>query len=345
MPLLMAGTMLAVGLGVLFWATGGFFADYVEATKHVSATALSLGLGQFAFHWTGHSLALFFVLFAVIAAGAGAISQIRLIPPNRTDLMLVGSAIFALAALKIALQRADYLHLAVPFLPLVFVLLMNKPTRVFTFSQPVKTAIFVALVVASVAHAFGHAPLGRWVVVSMARGLYHEVSGRDIAGPVEARRHSIQAERSEHQPHVTELARHLALPALRDRPVLYYYKEWDMTLDAGTCAAGYSFYDLLYSDARRPLAQTALVPGLVVVINKTDYQKLFHGSFPSLQPRKDSVLTRIARWTSSNHAGQSALEQDAEWDMWKGALGDHLIGNFHVLAELGGFVLLERNKE
>lgn len=343
--LLMSGAMLAVGLGALIWATGAFFADYVEATKHAGATALSLGLGQFAFLWTGHSLALFLILSATLTAGAGAIRQIWQTPPNRADLMLVGAVIFALAALKIALQRADYLHLAVPFLPLVFVFLLGHPTRVFTFGRPVRIAVFAALIVASITHAIGHAPLGRWVALGMVRGLYHEVTDRDVAGPVEARRYSIQAERSEHQPHVTELARHLAMPELRDRPVLYYYQEWDMTLDAGTCAAGYSFYDLLYSDARRPLAQTALTPGLIVVINKTDYQKLFQGSVPASQPRKAAALARVARWTSSNHADQSTLEQEAEWAMWKNALGDRLVNTFHVLAELDGFVLLERNKE
>jgi len=343
--LLMTTVMLAVGLGAIYWATGAQISDYVQATRHAAQTALSLGLGQFAFIWTGHSLALFFVLSAVIAAWAGAMRNIRHHPPNPTDLMLIGAVIFALVALKIGLQRADYLHMAVPFLPLVFVLSLGHHSRLLVFGPAVRTAIACAVIVASVTHVIGHAPLGRWVASSMTRGLYHEVTGRDLAGPVAARRHSIQSERSLHQPAMIALARVLATPDLQDRPVLYYYQEWDVTLDAGTCASGYAFYDLLYSDARYPLAQTATEPGLIVVMNSADYQKLFNGVTTDDAPRQEPALSRLARWTSSNHAAQSVLEQDAEWAMWKAALGDDLMRDFHILDELEGFVLLERNEE
>ncbi len=343
--LLMTTVMLAIGLGVIYWATGAQLVEYIQATRHAAQTALSLGLGQFAFFWTGHSLALFFILSAVITVWAGAIRNIRHHTPNSTDLMLIGAVIFALVALKIGLQRADYLHMAVPFLPLIFVLSLGHQTEILTFGRRLKTAISIALVVASVTHLIGHAPLGRWVGSSMARGLYHEITARDLAGAVEARRHSIQSERSLHQPDKIELARVLAATDFRDRPVLYYYQEWDITLDAGTCASGYAFYDLLYSDARHPLAETAKKPGLIVVMNTSDYQKLFNGVTSDAPHRQEPALSKLARWTSSNHAAQSVLEQDAEWAMWKSALGDDLIREFHILKELKGFVLLERNKK
>lgn len=343
LAVLQAATALAVAALLIFWATGGAPGDWVEATLVVARAANALGLGQFAFRWTLHSAALF-ALLALLAVAIGAgLARVGRVAASEGDLQLVGAAVFLAVALKVALQRVDFLHLAVPFVPLLLVLLIGKPTRLLALPGAARSVALVLVAVAAIAQAIGHAPLGLLVAKGSARGLYHELTGRPKVGPFPSRLPGTEAERSKADPAMLALAARLAAPDLADRPVLFYGPLWDSAPRVGVCPVGYSFYDLLYSDARAPLAATARnLPGLIVAIEAKDHAYLLGTAPPEAPPAPPTGLRALAAWTSSVHFSQSPLENGIEAEMWRSALGDLLVQDFQVLDEVDGIVLLER---
>ena len=332
---------LATAYALVRLAIGDSFGDYLTSLAHVAGGATDLGLGQFAFHWTVLFVAEFAVLAIVVVAGALGLRRLRKTPMTQGDALVIGAGAFALVALKIALQRADYLHLAVPFAPLILVLLLSPPTRLVALARPLRRVAFGLIAVAAAAQAVGHAPLGRWMAEGIARGFLHEAQGRPRVGAVEARGPSLLSERSEAVPAAEALAARLAAADLRARPVLFYAGLWDMAAATGVCPAGYSFYDVLYSDDLRPLGDTAGTPGLIVVIARRDLEALLSDE-PVPASARNAPLDRLQAIVASRHAYQSALENEVEEQMWREAIGNRLLTEFRERERVGDFVLMER---
>jgi len=345
-----ANLLVLIVVSIVVWGmtvyamTGASFSAYISSTLHIAESASALGLGQFAFRWTLHSLALFFLLAAIAVIGGRSLRQLGRTSVYEGDLQLIGAAVFALVALKIAFQRVDHLHLIVPFVPLILMLLFNRPRNLMVASPALKKAMLGAIVISSFAHAVGNIPLGRNVTFGVARGLLHEITDRPHVGELDSRRTAIHSERSEAKSRIIDIAARLNAPDLRDRPVLFYGGIWSLGAEAGVCPVGYSFYDILYSDERAPLADTVLAtPDLLVVMRERDYDRMFDGMEPDKTGMQVSMLERVSRVVSSVHFTETQLETDIEYDLWKRHLGDQLTGTHRMKERFAGVVLLEKN--
>ena len=198
------------------------------------------------------------------------------------------------------------------------------------------------MLVAAAAQVVGHIPQGRWVVLGSVRGLVHELTGRATVGPIEARAASIHAARSLPNPKIVDLAARLSQPDVAARPVLFYGQIWAMGPEVAACPLGYSFYDILYLNDRRPLAQIiAETPEALVVINDEDYLDIFEGA---AQPEEGppTGYRKLAQWVASPHYTQSPIETVIEADMWRAAIGADLARDFRVMDQVGALYLLER---
>lgn len=334
---------LSVGAAVLATTSGVGLVDYLASVRQVATFAADRGLGQFAFYWTPHAAALFALLALVVLALGGGARRIGSVPAAVGDYDLVGGAVFAAAALKIGLQRADYLHMAVPFVPLIVMLLIARPRLLAGMTRPVRQLVGVAIAVAAVSQLVGNYPLGRWVMLSNLRGLAHIVEGRPTVGPLAARGYSIEAERSEVEDDVAMLAARLAEPDLASAPVLFYSSLWDMPHHVGVCPTGYAFYDLLYSNDIAPLSEAVRQPGQLVVIDAADLVQLQSGEAP-VPDQNLNAAQRLASRIASAHPAQSRLETRYEYAMWKAALGDRLLTDFEEIDRLGPFAILRRTQ-
>ncbi|WP_171208268.1 MULTISPECIES: hypothetical protein [unclassified Ruegeria] len=334
---------IVIWLLVVSWALGGTLAPYFTQTLQVMSRASAEGLGQFSFAWSLHSLALFGLLAAACVAAGSGVRRLAGTHATEGDLMLMGSGVFAVITLKIALQRADFLHLAVPFVPLILVWLAGQPTALFRVSLPLRRFGVAMIALAACAQLAGHAPLGRWVLFSNLRGLFHEVTGRDTAGAIEARGPSTQAFRTKAQPARVDLADRLAAPDLAGRPVIFYGNLWKMAAETGTCPAGYSFYDILYTDPFNPLSQTARAEGTIIVARADDLADLTAetGTEPKAQLAKSGLLP----WIIGDVASQSKLENQIEFRMWQQALGADLVEDFEMFDQSGPYVLMEQKDD
>ena len=333
---LVAGAV-AVWLTVTLLSLGDLSA-YLNLTAQVMARASQDGLGQFAFGWSLHTLTLFAVLTAACVAAGSGLRRIPKIQAREGDLLLLGAGVFAVITLKIALQRADFLHMAVPFVPLILIWLAARPMGLFTISPVLRRFGIAMIVLAALAQVAGHLPLGRWVLPSAARGLYHEATGRAQVGVIEARGPTTQSLRSSAQPDRVALAARLAEPDLKARPVLFYGGLWKLGPETGVCPVGYSFYDILYSDDHHPLATTVQTDGLIVVIHADDLAALHKGAQPDTQASSGPGLQA---WITGDTASQSALETDIEFRMWQQALGEILVKDFVIKEQTGPYLLME----
>jgi hypothetical protein len=345
--LLSAVVLMAVSLGagaaVLAVTSGVGLGGYLASVAQVAAFAADRGLGQFAFYWTPHAAALFVIFAVVVLALGGGVRRIGSVQAMAGDYDLVGGAVFAAAVLKIGLQRADYLHMAVPFVPLIVMLLIARPRRLTVMTRPVGRFVGMAIAVAAIAQSVGNFPLGRWVIPSSLRGLVHVVEGRPTVGPIAARGYSIETERSKVEGDVALLAARLAEPDLAPAPVLFYSSLWDMPHHVGVCPTGHAFYDLLYSNDVAPLSDAVDRPGQLVVIDTADLKQLQSGVAPTPEPRL-SAVQRFASRIASAHPAQSQLETRYEYAMWKAALGYRLLTDFQEIDRVGTFVILRRTQ-
>jgi len=149
--------------------------------------------------------------------------------------------VFSIVILKVSFQRVDFLHMAVPFVPLALVLLLNAKRNLLSAGPLLRRISVIAIAVAAIAHTVGHIPQGRWVMLGLARGVLHEVQNRPLANVPADARAGILAERSELKPVSQALASRLASANLKGRPVLFYGRIWSMAVETGACPAGYSF--------------------------------------------------------------------------------------------------------
>lgn len=332
----------ATGWGVGFGLTGAEFGAYLASARHVTATAGTLGLGQFAFDWTLNSLALFLLLALAVITGGLGLARLGKVSACEGDLHLTGAVAFTLITLRIALQRVDFLHLAIPFVPLMLILLLNRPRALFPAPQRFGTLAVLAMVLAASTQALGHLPTARWVAMSNLRGAAHVIAGRPVAGAFPSRGPGTEAERYAVRPQIIALADRLSAPDLADRPVLFYGNLWKDAAASGTPPVGYSFYDILYSDARVPLADTLRDrPATLVVIGADTWAQLQSGHMPKIERGHLNGLQHIAARTSSVHFEQTLLEDDVEYTLWKDALGQHLLDNYQPRETIEDLVILE----
>lgn len=341
--IVLAGSAVACWLGLVLLLTGESFSDYLDATALVMREASRMGLGQFAFYWTGHSLALFALLSTVVVTGGIGLARLGRVETRAGDRHLLGALVFALIVLKIGFQRADYLHMAVPFVPLALVLLLGGERRLFATGPWMPRLAMGALICAALAQTIAHLPQGRWVVAGLARGLLHEVEGRSRADlPAEARR-GVLPERYETKPGSEALAVRLSAPDLAGRPVLFYGRVWDRAVETGVCPASYAFYDLLYTDERAPMADLAQsTPDMLVALHEVDAAHLLEGGpAPQSSPPELTGLWWLVRTFASPHYDQSYLENAIEGRMWEDALGGSLGRDYRVVDRVADTVLLE----
>ncbi|MGV6847587.1 MAG: hypothetical protein ACWA5A_04325 [Marinibacterium sp.] len=342
-----AAGSVAVWAGVAVAFAGAAFGDYLSLTGLVARSATDSGLGRFAFFWTVQSLALFLILSAVIPMAGVALARIGRATPRPGDRQLAGALVFALVTLKIALQRADYLHLVVPFVPLILVLLIHAPRQLALTTQWLQRLALGAIVVASLAHVVGYGPLGVGMINATKTGWRHILTDRPRIGPVEARQPTINDQRSYLNTDVRDLAARLATPEFAGRPVLFYRQTWDLPPKVGVCPEAYAFYDLLYSDSRAPLADlVAQTPELLVVLTEDDWVSLTQPALPLPDHLSDLTgLRRIAQIVGSGHYAQSPIENGApgiEERMWRDAVGNDIVAAFSPAARLGRLMILER---
>ena len=339
----LAGVTLGVWLMLASWATEGNIAGLILQTQTVARASLSKGLGQFAYFWTVHNLSLFTLLAIGVAAIAAGARQIGTRPASRGDLMWIGAVAYAIVALKIGLQRADFLHLAVPFLPIILVALSRERTAVLSMLDRARPIVTVALVFAALAHAYGLIPNGRWAVLGTARGWYHELTGRETLPEIPSRVANTQGGRFEPRQGTIELAARLMQPDFADRDVIFYASKWDIAPEVGVCPKGFVFYEVVYADEILPLSETANEPATLVVISQADYDALQSQQRTASIPDFDT-LTKLAGWISSRHAFQSAMEEGIELEIWREVVGDQLLATFSAADRVGDNVILEAAK-
>ena len=340
----------AVALSIAVWAalawaaTGSGFGDYLGMMAEVSARSGRLGIGQFAFHWTIHSAALFAVLCCVVACFSGSLRQLGKTPLAAGDLHLIGASVFLAATMRIALQRPDFYHMAIPFLPLMLAVLINQPRSLLWQSRTLQSLTVTAVVVAAVAHTAGHSHIARWQLQNQARGIVHELQNRPTAGPIVARGQSILTEHYQNNPDLAAVAERLTEPDLNDRPVFFYYNAWAWPARTGICPAGYSFYDLLYATDRAPhSAMLDKNPNMVVVMHRRDYNQLWGANPPVAEKRAFTDNRKVLNWVSSPNYAQGSFENRIEYFMWANSIGYRLKEHYEPVFEHGqAMVLLQK---
>lgn len=335
------GVTVGVWLGAAIWATGGDPSAYFELTRFVTEYTLEQGFARFAYYWSLHNLALFMLLSVGVVMAGFALTRLRDVRPVFGDYLWLGSIIYAGVTLKFALQRADYLHMAVPFIPLILTALINPPTRLAGVSAHLRRVMMGAVVIAALAQAIGHVPHGRWAVLASVRGLVHEVTGRPTVAPMQTLAPNLQAGRYELRADTAPLATRFLQDDIKGRKAIFYQGNWDMAAEVGVCPAGFPFYNILYSNPWHPLAKTAQEPGMLVVITEENYVALQNGITPPPEVTLD-LSQRLSDFVSSNTNRQTLREFELEYDMWREALGKQLLQEYRVLDKIGRQIILER---
>lgn len=340
---------VAVVSSVLIWAilawlsTGAGFADYLTSIAVVTAQASGLGLAQFAFHWTGHSLALFLVMCCGMALFSGSLRYLGRKPLAAGDLHLIGAMVFAVIVFRVSLQRVGYPHMIIPFVPLILAVLLNQPRSLLGSNPLLRQIMLAGIVVASVAHGAGHSFLGKWMLQNQARGILQELRETPTVPAFPARRPGIHTERWQASPALIELAALLATPALAQRPVLFYGSTWDWPPHVGVCPSGYSFYYLQYANRLHPHSRTVDEnPGLLVVIPSDVYRQLQSGEPPKADLRQFKDFRRTLGWLTSPHYTQEEFEKRVEFEQWRQSLGATLVARFRPLSVTDSYTVLER---
>jgi hypothetical protein len=340
--------LLSVGIGLALIAvsTWPLLGDYFAATRHVLQEASRHGYGAFAFYFTAHSLSLFGLLaLAVVVVGAG-LRQAARVAPSEGDLLLAGAIAYALVSLKVALQRADIWHMASPFLALVLAVLLAPRASLFVLPANFRRLALALIAVSAVTNALGYVPLGRWYRNGLRQGAADVLTSAPLAGPVESREGSIQAELTEQDRALVELAEYLTAGERKQRPVMFYSGRFWAGHHLGVCPIGYTFYDMLYSDARAPLERTLRGhPDALVLLEAESYTQLF-GPGPYVEPSPQlRKVERLASVLATVQYHQSPIENTIEDAMWKRALGDALRRDFEEVARFGGTVVLAKRAD
>lgn len=340
------GTALICWGAVVVGLTGQDFSAYLEMTLFVMSQASSKGLGQFAFHWTGHSLALFAVLSFMVVLGGIGLSRLGRVQASEGDRHIIGALVFALIVLKVGFQRVDFLHMAVPFVPLALMLLLGAERQLLATGPLIQRLSITALALAAIAQTIGHIPQGRWVVLGLVRGVLHEAQSRPTADVPPTANAGILAERSDRKPAVELLASRLAEPDLVDRPVLFYGNIWNWAVETGSCPAGYAFYDLLYTDELSPMIDlTNSTPDILVALHERNSGLLESAAQTETStPPEFSKIRRLIHRIASPHYNQSYLEDSIETQMWNDAFGSSLASDYRIVDQVGDVILLEPNQ-
>lgn len=325
---------------------GEDFTQYLGSMVLVASNAQANGLGQFAFYWTGHSLSWFLVLSVVVVMFGAALGRLGKLTATSGDLQAIGATVFAIVALKVAFQRADFYHLTIPFVALAIILLFNPRLRLLDIGVAARRIAIVGICLASIGQIIGHIPRGEWIVTSSLKGTHDEIRGVPRVVPIASREPSIQSERTHAQKHVAQLAARFNEPDLNTRPVMFYSSAWKQAMLIDVCPVGYSFYEILYSDQISPLKDAAAeTDGLVVLIREGEYESLQTGSVPELGDTQLAGWPKLALTTSSVHYSQSRIETQIEFDIWKKHLGNYLMKDFQIFDRVGNFVVLEHSAE
>lgn len=344
--LLFIACSLATALLLIFAftgaATGAFFSSTLAALDYAGET----GIGNFRFYWTLNSIALFGVLsVAVIAVGSG-LGQIRQQPMSTGDRLLLAALLFALGALRMAIQRADIWHLSLPFFALAAILLWRQPTRLFVLNPGLRNIAMVCLLIAAGTRLVGLLPTGSYFVAGVAQGARDVATGTPAVALQSTRGYSIHSERSQKDPSLIDLAEYLASPGRASRPVLFYSNLWELAAPLGVCASGYSFYDLPYTSRYRPLlAVVEQRPDTLVLMEAPVYQRLFNGQQPVSPPTDLTAAKRVASVLSSIHYAQKQPEAEIKYHLWRQQLGDYLRLHYHAVHSIDDFVILEHNPD
>jgi hypothetical protein len=341
---------IAVALAIIGLLTGSTFFDFTSSVKHVLGYAQETGIGNFRFYWTVNSIALFGLLaIAVVSVGSG-LASIRHTAMNYGDRLFLGALLFALGALRIAIQRADIWHITLPFIPLLAVMLWQSPQRIFHIDNATRRIVWVLLVIVAVSRTIGLLPTGNLFVSGLLNGandsLWEQTTSTEtnLQG-LNSRTYSIQTELSHPNPDITALGQYLADPLRADRPVFFYNKLWHLAAYVGVCPDGYSFYPLMYSDQHRPTVNfLEQKKETIVLMEASVYQRLFTNEFvePVITPL--STTKKLASWTSSIHYQQKRAEAEIKFQVWKENVGDFLVEHYQRVHSIDEVIILERNK-
>jgi hypothetical protein len=338
-----AATAIAGTLAIAALLTGGALGDYLISTAEIVAAAGADGLGAFKFYWTLHSAAAFALLSLCVAvAGAGARRALA-VELAEGDRLLIGGIALALVSFKIAFQRADIWHMGPPFLALAFLVLTRPPVAAFTFDTRIRQAATALVVVMALANLVGMAPTASQHAVGWLNGARDVFSGRPASGPIAARTTSTDRERTQADADIVALAAWLAAPAQRERPVIFYGDLWWLNHRAGVCPIGYLNYDLIYANARRPIAaEAAAHRNVLVVLSEEQYAVLFEGAIPEPDEPDLTAAKRLALVTSTVHHTQTPYEQVLKTELWRRNLGAGLVEDFGEAARFGPYVVIAR---
>ena len=340
---LLAALTIALSVAFILITTGSGFSEYISATSHVLAEASAKGLGAFRFYWTLHSLSMFALLaLALVIIGAGA-RQLVNGSIDEGDRLLVAGFVFAVISLKIGFQRADIWHMASPFLALSVAFLVMARSRVFVIPPVLRNTAVGLIAISSASTAIGYLPMGMYYGGGLLSGAGDVLTGKETGAPVKSRRFSVQNERTNQDGAVVKLAEYLAAADRRDHPVMFYKDTWQLNHHLGVCPVGYTFYDLMYSDDRRPLRETlAANKEAYVVMGASTYRRLYGLEEHTPWKRVLRLREKLGVYLATVHYFQSPKENEIEYQMWKESLGDELVREYELEAQFGWVVVLAR---
>jgi hypothetical protein len=340
---IVAATAIIGALAIAALLTGGALGDYLISTADIIAAAGADGLGAFRFYWTFHSAAAFALLSLCVAVACAGAKRALAIELAEGDRLLIGGIAFALVSFKIAFQRADIWHMGPPFLALAFLVLTRPQVAAFTFDTRIRQAGMALVALMALSNLIGMAPTASQHAVGWLNGARDVLSGRSANGPIAARTTSTKRERTHVDVDILALAAWLAAPAQRERPVLFYGDLWWLNHRTGVCPVGYLNYDLMYANARRPIAAVAAAHrNVLVVLSEEQYAVLFEGAIPEAREPDLTAAKRLALVTSTVHYTQTPLEHVLKIELWRRNLGASLVGDFGEAARFGPYVVIAR---
>ncbi|MFC3302955.1 hypothetical protein [Parvularcula lutaonensis] len=340
-PVLAAASLLGT-TALVFILTNDNSLSYVNSVAHVSTRASELGLGAFRFYWTAHSLAVF-ALFAlglvVVGAGLGRLAKVE---PTPRDLFLVGAVVFAVFSTRIAVQRADLWHMTFPAIALTLAVLLPGERRWFPIDRNIRRSAYGAVASASVFAAIGLFPTADRLVRAYADGARDVLGGED-RGVVNARLHTVLNEISDPDEAIAALAEFLAAPEYARREVYLYSSAWEAASALGACPAGYTFYDIPYSEGMRNARDDLeALSDPLVIMRARDFEALMTGEYPERRRRRWRKRDHLADRLSTVHLRQREIENQIEHEMWRDAVGQHIADSYQEVTRIGEFVILER---
>ena len=343
---LCASLMVVAACGLWIGLTkamlGPDMANYLASVGAGFEFSFSPSEARSLFSWNVHTAALLFVLGAALFCCRGALHRISPTLPYPGDLQLAGAIVFAVLMLRTGLQTPDYRAFAIPFVPMILMLLLDGPRHLLVGSRRIKHLATIAAALAAGMHLAGIIYEGGGILKSQARGIADGITGEpQVAGAFGP--YGFHSERTHPLPWLGDLQKRLQQPDLAGRPAVFYGDLWYLPAFAGTCQVTYAWTESPIQDRTQPMRQTLnQYDEPVVVIRSADLQQLASGTSPPAVSLPASGLQRLLEIAVLPDQTDVMRQSRDKGRAWVAVLGRDLGRTYSAVDRVGDIVILKK---